>query len=154
LLRAGFDVNSKTNSGRTPLMFAALRGHVESVKILLKFQADVSLRAQYGETALDHALSGYHFAKRKNRWELLTPGMPFAEVQEIIGIVPEPKGLYTVKRTVVETDSGKYVFQYGKLVEWLINKFTNAVVSEERQLQAFEEIIELLQKTEEAFHSE
>jgi len=48
-----FDIPNKQN--QTPLMVAAKSGHVEAVKLLLKAGADINLRDQNGQTAIQLA---------------------------------------------------------------------------------------------------
>lgn len=52
------EINAVTKSGWTALMMAVDRGHVESVRLLLRCGADASIRATNGETALS-LLSAY-----------------------------------------------------------------------------------------------
>ena len=55
LITCGVDVNKKDKDGWTPLHYAANRGHVDVVKILLKNKADKTLKTNDGGTALDWA---------------------------------------------------------------------------------------------------
>jgi len=55
LLRMGADVNAANDYGDTPLHQAAYLGLTEKVRLLLKNKADVSKRAQRGETPLLYA---------------------------------------------------------------------------------------------------
>lgn len=55
LLQHGADANAINNDGRSALMEAALWGRIESVKALLKAQADKRLRDQIGLLAIDLA---------------------------------------------------------------------------------------------------
>jgi ankyrin repeat protein len=54
----GTDVDSKDNRGMTPLMYAALRGHMDMVKLLMCRKADVNARSIDGLTALGLAFLG------------------------------------------------------------------------------------------------
>jgi ankyrin repeat protein len=56
LLEAGAEVNAvDTTEGFTALMHAAAEGHVEVVKVLLKYHADPAVRDTDGDTARDSA---------------------------------------------------------------------------------------------------
>lgn len=57
-LKNGARINAQCQDGYTALMYAAYRGNAEAVSMLLKNNADVSLKNKKGETALDLALSG------------------------------------------------------------------------------------------------
>ena len=48
LIEEGVDVDSKDEIGRTPLMWAAYKGHVEIIRLLLDHGADVNNRT-YGD---------------------------------------------------------------------------------------------------------
>lgn len=52
LIAAGVDVNAKTRSGNTALMWASFEGHAEVGRILIAAKADVNARNEKGETAL------------------------------------------------------------------------------------------------------
>ncbi|GEM_PF-5867703 len=52
LIASGVDVNTKTRSGNTALMWASFEGHAEVGKILIAAKADVNARNEKGETAL------------------------------------------------------------------------------------------------------
>jgi ankyrin repeat protein len=53
-------VNAKTNSGWTPLVVAAVRGHKEVAELLIAKGADVSAKNDDGETPLDLAIGRKH----------------------------------------------------------------------------------------------
>ena len=55
LLEKGADVDSKDDTGRTPLSWAAENGHEAVVKLLLEKGADVSSKDKYGQTPLSWA---------------------------------------------------------------------------------------------------
>jgi hypothetical protein len=55
LIDAGLDVNSRDKFGRTPLMIAAMFGHVSTLHLLLSRGADMDLRDHGGLTVDDHA---------------------------------------------------------------------------------------------------
>ena len=63
-LKEGADVNAKDDQGKTALILAVERGHLEVVKLLLENHADVNVTAS-GETALD-------IAKREGSNEMYT----------------------------------------------------------------------------------
>lgn len=56
VLGAGADVNAASNNGRTPLMDAALIGHLQAAEELLEAGADQKLTDVQGRTALDYAV--------------------------------------------------------------------------------------------------
>jgi ankyrin repeat protein len=51
----GADVNARDQTGRTALWFAAERGNVEAVKLLLAAHADVNARDRAERSSLDVA---------------------------------------------------------------------------------------------------
>lgn len=55
LVDAGADINSVTDDGRTALLQAALRGQVESVRVLLQLKADATIMNDEGKTPADVA---------------------------------------------------------------------------------------------------
>ena len=55
LIDSGADVKIKADSDWTALMFAAMRGDVESVKNLVDAKADVNSKNKNGETPLQRA---------------------------------------------------------------------------------------------------
>ena len=55
LLKAGANVNNPSEGNRTPLMGAAMFGHDDIVEILLERKADVSVKNDFKESALDLA---------------------------------------------------------------------------------------------------
>lgn len=60
LLDAGGNVNLKDETGRTLLMYAALRNHKEVAQALLDKGADANARSKTGETALSFAAREGH----------------------------------------------------------------------------------------------
>ncbi len=61
LLEAGADINAReATEGFTPLMMAAGLGQMEVVKVLLRNDADTSLRDTDGDRAIDHARTSGH----------------------------------------------------------------------------------------------
>jgi len=58
LLEAGAHVNAMDNHKNTALHLAAMRGYIESVKLLLSHGADPALKNVYGETAANMAQPG------------------------------------------------------------------------------------------------
>ena len=59
-LVTGMNVNTKTNSGMTPLYYAARQGHTEIVKLLIDHNADVNAKSNYGGTPLNMAILAGH----------------------------------------------------------------------------------------------
>jgi hypothetical protein len=53
MLKLGFDVNTRGGEGFTPVGHAALRGHVDTVRLLIARGADLEIRNAYGGTALE-----------------------------------------------------------------------------------------------------
>lgn len=60
ILDGGADVNSKDQTSRTPLMYAAVKNHKEVVQVLLARGADVHARNNQAETALTLAAREGH----------------------------------------------------------------------------------------------
>ena len=55
LVSLGADVSQVERDGQTPLMHAAAKGFVDTVRVLLDARADVNAKAANGTTALDSA---------------------------------------------------------------------------------------------------
>ena len=64
LLNNKADINSKSESGITPLIRAAANGHYKVVELLLENGADINIKTNDGETALS-------FAKKNNHSEVI-----------------------------------------------------------------------------------
>lgn len=56
LIDSGADVNWIDGEGVTPLILAAFKNHVDLAQLLLKHEADTTIRDQWDRTALDYAL--------------------------------------------------------------------------------------------------
>ena len=61
LLKHGANVNARSQDGRTPLMWAAFRGDVEMMNILLANEADTSLTDCEGLNCFDLAVINLHY---------------------------------------------------------------------------------------------
>ena len=61
-LRRGDQVNRQDDSGASPLLYAATRGHAEICRILLDAGADPFLKNDQGQDALTLARSAGHHA--------------------------------------------------------------------------------------------
>jgi len=55
LIEHGADVNAVNNNGTTPLIFAAMYNKINSVKLLLSKEVDVTIKDIEGKTALNYA---------------------------------------------------------------------------------------------------
>ena len=55
MLEKGAAVDALDNLGRTSLHRASFQNNTEAIKLLLKHHADVTLRSEYDQTALDIA---------------------------------------------------------------------------------------------------
>jgi ankyrin repeat protein len=63
LLEGGADVNARGRNGLTPLMCAAIHGHLRAMEVLLRRGARKDLKDDHGKTALDYA--------REHRWKAI-----------------------------------------------------------------------------------
>jgi ankyrin repeat protein len=61
LIEAGADLNAKSTSGFTPLLFAVRNGHIDAVEVLLDRGADVNDVAPDGTSALNMAVVNAYF---------------------------------------------------------------------------------------------
>jgi ankyrin repeat protein len=59
LIQAGVDLNSQNEDGNTPLHFAAFKGQVKVIKVLIRHEADTSLSNSMGKTYLHGLNEGY-----------------------------------------------------------------------------------------------
>ncbi|KAF4101848.1 hypothetical protein G5714_016648 [Onychostoma macrolepis] len=60
LLEKGADVNTRDDHGRTALSLACEHGHLDSVKLLVQFNADPELIDSWGNSAVMYAACGGH----------------------------------------------------------------------------------------------
>lgn len=60
LTNTQMDIDSVGETGNTPLMFAALWGQREAVRLLLEAGADVAVANKHGDTALALAMKAGH----------------------------------------------------------------------------------------------
>jgi ankyrin repeat protein len=56
LIKQGFNINETDKNGCTPLIFAAMSGQVEAVKVLLSAGADASIKDRLGYDAYTAAM--------------------------------------------------------------------------------------------------
>jgi len=68
MIRAGADVNARTEDGATPLHAAVSRGNVEAAEVLLLAEADVNARDNNGSTPLIDACTGAYLEARITLW--------------------------------------------------------------------------------------
>ncbi len=59
LAKRGANLESKSNTGRTPLMLAAKEGKSSAVKLLLELGANIDARGSFGKTAMSEAKENY-----------------------------------------------------------------------------------------------
>ena len=71
-------VDQKDSLGRTPLMWAAYRGEIEKLEILLSLQAKVDLEDNIGQTALSYAIIG-------KRWTCIEALLRVAAIKNPVG---------------------------------------------------------------------
>lgn len=76
LIESGYDINAKDENGMTPLIYAACRGHVECIKLLLDAGADVSITDNWGYDA-------YHTAMLHGDFKGVTVE-PFATIMSLL----------------------------------------------------------------------
>lgn len=84
LIEEGADADIKNVRGDTPLLWAAFKGNIELVRILVKGGANVNIQNRHGDTPL-------HFAARDNNIELtkiLIEGRTDVNVQDNYGNTP------------------------------------------------------------------
>jgi len=58
LLEKGAKLETKSNSGQTPLSYAAEKGHEAVLKLLLEKGAELETKDKYGRTLLSYAAEG------------------------------------------------------------------------------------------------
>lgn len=61
LLKDGVDVNSIDLDGRTALHIAACEGHVDVVKLLLSWRANIDARDRWGSTVMTSSFQIFDF---------------------------------------------------------------------------------------------
>ena len=76
VIDCGVDPNVRDDDVRTPLHYAAWRGHLDVVKLLLERGADPNAQGVEGETPLDHAMSKGHPDIVKLLLEHMPPILP------------------------------------------------------------------------------
>src|SRR5262249_37459541 len=97
LLAKGVEVNTKTEYGVTALMYAADKGHLDVVKVLLKHKADVNAKDNfYGATALTWAAYRGHAKIVQSLLEAGTTGVDRALTMAV------PAGRVEVVRILLE----------------------------------------------------
>ncbi|KAK7872771.1 hypothetical protein R5R35_011896 [Gryllus longicercus] len=63
LLAVGFDIEARDGYGRTPLLRAALNGHIDAFDLLLRYGADFNAEDDWGRKA-------EHLAVKNGHWDL------------------------------------------------------------------------------------
>ncbi|KAI9103578.1 hypothetical protein K1719_023201 [Acacia pycnantha] len=76
LLKGGLDSSVADSKGKTPLHIAALNGHEECVKVLLKHACNVHARDMNGDTALWDAIVSKHYSIFRILYQLCVQSDP------------------------------------------------------------------------------
>jgi outer membrane protein assembly factor BamB len=122
LLAKGIDVNAKTDYGATALHFAASKGHLEIVKILLEHKAEVNAKDTfYSALPLDWAQMGSH-----------------AEVAKAL-VEAGSSGVGTALRAACVDGNVKFaqaILDTGKVKQEALDSALSAVASSQKEVMA------------------
>ena len=116
IIEKGEDINVKSGKGNTPLIAAALKGNVETVKLLLEKGADKSLKNNENRTALEETIY----------YRDLTPDVDveiidtYTKIIELLGGEEEKKEDKIPWKGVTKTDVDKFDVFFEAPYDWSI----------------------------------
>lgn len=116
LLDYKINVNVQDSLGNTALMYAAQRGDVKTVNVLLEANADITIKNENGEDAIDIAWN----TGNEELYELLDPGRFRAQEMEKLSISPQMKidvifkksDLDSFKQCSTDDEKNTFIEQY------------------------------------------
>ncbi|KAF2663510.1 ankyrin [Microthyrium microscopicum] len=135
LLEAGAEVNTQDNRGRSPLMYAALGGHRAVFKLVLRKDADVTIKCEGGYNVLSYTMNAKHddlcvllvaagacnLADNAEVFFFLTSAAYFGlegTVKRLLATGVDANGMFQGYTPIMAAASGKS----GSVVELLIDK--------------------------------